>query len=357
MSLEILIFDDIQKNRLEVVACIQSALGARGRAKEFVQGTHLSGVHEEKLVLDLRLEANQPIDLIVADRDLSSYSAEYRGLSESSVRHAADKLGIPECGYARGERVDDSEYIHRGEIRESCIRLSRKPSDEDFAQRVVAIAEGFRDVLQKVESFGPKQRWKTPGHLLAAILGKPEYAEKIAQFASGDQQRLGAVESVTKESDDKVRTKRLACVMGYWLWDSVLRFPGVVVNQVAASSLVNIHEEDFCNPGVKELFAEARYSGPFHAATLTDLWWRGALEDILAEAEAIDGKDLARRHGLEVRNSVCCEDANLKAGYYCFLSGRPVSLKNSKPGLPWFPREADLARVCTTRYEEDVPWL
>jgi hypothetical protein len=32
----------------------------------------------------------------------------------------------------------------------------------------------------------------------------------------------------------------LAAELSYWLWDSILRFPGIVVNEVAAASLLNL---------------------------------------------------------------------------------------------------------------------
>jgi hypothetical protein len=45
------------------------------------------------------------------------------------------------------------------------------------------------------------------------------------------------------------------------------------------------------------------------------------------------------------------------AGYYCMLRELPVSFENSKGGLPWFPRGADLARVSRSAYEQLGPWL
>ena len=82
------------------------------------------------------------------------------------------------------------------------------------------------------------------------------------------------------------------------------------------------------------------------------------LDDLVADSGASDGREFAERKlGASVSPSQCCEDSTRPAGYYCFLSERPVSLENSKPGLPWFPRGADLARICKSRYEEDEPWL
>jgi hypothetical protein len=360
MSLKIILFDDMQENLNAVLAALRSELADNGSVLSFAAGAggKKDGTFEERLALDLTVAPNAPIDLIVADRDLSNYAPDYTGLSESTVRRVADMVGVPECGYARGERADDDEYIKRGEQRESCIRLSRKPSDAAFAKHVVAVGNGFAEITKKLSEIMEPAARKSPGRMLASVLGKPEYAEKISLFASGDQGRLGALAAVRGSKDAGERNRRLACVLGYWLWDSVLRFPGVVLNEVAASSYLNIRLHEFRqNMHIRKLFAGAIYAGPFAAAKPT-LWWRGMLEDLVAEAGAVDGRIYATRQlGTEVPRSECCEDASKPAGYYCFLSERPVSLENSKAGLTWFPRGADLARVCKSRYEEDEPWL
>ncbi len=359
MSLKIILFDDTAEHRTAVLGALGTALGAKGSVKAFTPGPAKDGVFEERLAEDLTAAPNAPIDLIVADRDLSAYTPEYRGLSESTVRRAADMIGVPECGYARGERDDDDEYVKRGEQRESCIRLSRKPDDATFAKRVAAVGQGFMEITAKLAEIKDPVVRKSPGRLLSEVLGKPQYAEKISLYASGDQNRLGALAIVRKVKDAGERNRRLACVLGYWLWDSVLRFPGVVVNDVATSSYLNIKLEDFRqNKGIQDLFASALYTGPFADARLTRLWWRGMLDDLMADAGVADGREYAEKKlQAPVAASQCCEDPKKPAGYYCFLSEKPVSLENSKPGLPWFPRGADLARVSKRRYEEDEPWL
>lgn len=360
MSLRILVFDDRKENRDAVTAALRAELAGRGEVKAFAAGIGemKEGIFEDRLVKDLSTAPNAPIDLIVADRDLSAYTPDYTGLSESTVRRASDTMGVPECGYARGERADDGEYVERGEQRESCIRLSRMPDDATFARQVVAVGDGFAEITQKLAQIKEPAARKSPGRMLAAVLGKLEYAEKISLYASGDQNRLGALAAVRKTKVAEERNRRLACVLGYWLWDSVLRFPGVVANEVAVSSYLNIRLDDFRQNGaIRELFAPALYRGPF-AAAKPALWWRGMLDDLIAEGGAVDGRTYAEKKlGTNVARSECCEDPTKPAGYYCFLSERPVSLANSKPGLPWFPRGADLARVCKSRYEEDEPWL
>ncbi len=227
MSLKIILFDDVPENRDAVQASLRSELADNGSVKLFIAGAggQKEGTFEERLEKDLSVPPNAPIDLIVADRDLSSYAPDYTGLSESTVRRVADMIGLPECGYARGERADDDEYIKRGEQRESCIRLSRKPDDAAFSRQVVAVGIGFAQIKEKLSEITQAAERKSPGRMLANVLGKPEYAEKISLFASGDQNRLGALAAVRGNRDVVDRNRRLACVLGYWLWDSVLRFP------------------------------------------------------------------------------------------------------------------------------------
>ena len=356
--MRILLFDDIRGNREEVTAALKAALGARGEIQEFVPGKEAAGTHEDRLAKDLLQSPNTPVDLIIADRDLSGYTNEYRGLSESTVRRVADALGIPECGYARGERRDDPDYISRGEHREACIRLDLKPLDR-FAARAVAIADGFSMITKYLQESKAAGQKTTAAKLLAQILGKPQYADKIALYASGDQSRLMAVHRLrTVKEDEPQKIRRMTCLLGYWLWDSVLRFPGVTVGVIPASSYLNIQLEAFCDdPQIQELFQTAVYQGPFSGAKIK-MWWRGMLDDIVSQADCKDGREFAtKKLKRDIPPSQCCDESAIPAGYYCMLKQKPVSLKNSKGNLPWLPRGADLARVSNSSYEELVPWL
>lgn len=358
--MKIILLDDIPANREPVLLALKQAFGAGHTVQLFAAGAAgvREGTYESRITKDLLHAANAPIDLIVADRDLSGYTEHYNGLSEPTIRRVADALVIPEVGYARGEDEEGVEYLQQGEHREACIRLPLKPTLDAFAQRIVGIANGFQKIIEKVSQTAKAARKRSPGTLLAGILEKPEYSDKISLFSSGDQNRLSAFNSMLKTKDTKERDRRLGCLLGYWLWDSILRFPGVVVDGVAASSYLNIRAKDFAeNPKIRGLFDKARYVGPFSDA-LDPLWWRGALDDVVSQGECPDGRTLAEKQlKQEIPRSECCEDPSKPAGYYCVLSKRPVSLENSLAGLPWFPRGADLARVSKKKHEEEVPWL
>lgn len=359
MKRTVLLFDDLDQQRDIVRRALIEAMHGEGEVKDFVPGVSgvAEGTHEARLAKDILTAPNTPTDLIVADRDLSGYAENYRGLSEDTVRHVADMLGLPQCGYARGDRDDDPEFVKHGDEREACIRLSLRPSVEHFARRVAAIAEGFLLIAEGLQHQHERTGKFSPGRVLAAILGKPEYADKISLYASGDQNRLASARRA-RESSPEQQVRRTACLLGYWLWDSVLRFPGVTVGQIPASSYLNIRQDVFVeDERVSELFAVALYNGPFAAAKVP-MWWRGGLDDIVAESDCLDGRTMvAKQLGVDIPQSQCCEDPTKPAGYYCMLSERPVSLEHSAGGLSWFPRGADLARVSRSKLEELGPWL
>jgi hypothetical protein len=350
----IVLFEDSKRYEHALVEAIARELGERGQATLFVPGDRdgTECIHEK--LLEREIAARYPnATLLVADRDLSAMRL-YPGLSEQIVKAVANKLGIAECAYARGERAVHG--IIGPDFKEGEIAVSLAEDNlEQFAKQVVAVGAGFLQVSQALQRVLKRGKQRSPGRVLAAILEKPEYAEKISLFASGDQGRLEGVLKVRGSEEE--RERRLTLLFGYWLWDSVLRYPGVITNEVASASYLNVSVDEFRTDDVRQLFAAARYVGPFSDA-IGPLWWRGMLDDIVAGSRARDGREFVERSlGRAVARSACVEDPQISAGYYCMLTGQSVSLENSKPGLAWFPRGADLARISKTRYDEVVPWL
>lgn len=351
--MKIVLIEDTDEQAAPLLDALSKRLGDRGTVLRFVPPSgDESKTYDERLIDDLQSEEYRDADLIVADRDLSK-TPRYRGLSESTVRRAAYAVAIPECSYARNA---EDAFLRAAEQKEACIAVSITTSVDHCAEQVVAIAEGFSQIVAGVRKHVVSSARRSPGSILAALLGKPEYADKIGLYASGDQSRLESVLRLRK-AESAQRERQLSCLLGYWLWDSVLRYPGVIVNEVAAASYLNIHESEFSRREVQAVFESARYTGPFCAA-LPNLWWRGMLDDVIAEGGFGDGRELAvSRTGDSVKASVCSEDNTSEAGFYCMLSNKPVCMKCSRSGLAWFPRGADLARVSNSQYEELGPWL
>lgn len=349
--MKIVLFEDTPEQAKGVLEALAKQIGTGGTVLHFSDPGGADGTFEHRLSTVLNAGDYIGTTLIVADRDLSKTTG-LTGLSESSVRRAADALGIPECSYQRYDQAAGTPAV---EQREACISVSLAEGFDKSATQIISIENGFAEIRQKLTAEVKITAKKSPGRILAGILGKPEYAEKIALYASGDQNRLVDVMRIRKATGEN-QLAQITCVLGYWLWDSVLRFPGVVLNAVAAASYLNIKDDAF-GGDVRQLFESARYTGPF-AVAAGELWWRGMLDDLIAVEKLDDGRAYAAaKLNRDVPPSECCEDSTQPAGYYCMLSNRPVSLANSHAGLPWFPRGADLARVSKSQYDELGPWL
>jgi hypothetical protein len=353
-AMKIVLFEDTPESAQLLLTALRAATGGQGTVELF-ESADVSGdgTYEERLITTLSAAPYANATLIVADRDLSK-TDRYRGLSESVVRRAADRLATPQCSYSRGGGMD---LLRAAEEREALIAVSIAKGEQACAADIVEIAIGFMDLQSKLATMSTSANRQSAGKTLGQLLNKPEYSDKLALYASGDRNRPGHVlHMFTEPADEQV--KRLTCLFGYWLWDSVLQYPGVVANAVAAASYLNILTDTFCNdPDIQSLFADARYRGPF-AKAKEPLWWRGMLDDMVAREQLTDGRELAsQKLKKDIAQSQCCEEPSIPAGYYCMLSGRAVSLKNSRPGLAWFPRGADLARLSQSRFEELGPWL
>jgi hypothetical protein len=352
--MKIVLFEDTEETASRLIAALDNLLGESGKVVRFEGADHHTDTtYELRLFEALRREPYADPALIVADRDLSK-TKEYRGLSESIVRRVADRLAIPQCCYSRGS---ESAPMNVAEEREGFIAVAFANDENECAWNVIDIANGFSELRSKLAPIADPWGQQTAGETLAEVLGKPEYSDKIALYASGDRNRLGQVISMAHQSPQE-RLSRLTCLLGYFLWDSVLEYPGVVVNLIAAASYLNIQTDQFRgNEKLRAVFQDARYEGPFSKAK-GPLWWRGVLDDIVARSEYSDGRELASQAlGTDVARSECSEDPSIPAGYYCMLSKQPVSLKNSYPGLAWFPRGGDLARVSKKSFDELGPWL
>ena len=357
-DIKIVLFEDTEETQSEILAALTKHLKPDGTAIPF-DGERFSELDEDKKgMYEARIEKilqKAPFDgatLLVADRDLSkSVTSGFTGLSVNAVAAAGDRLAIPICSYARQPEPDD--YDWRGRWEEGHIVLRFSDGEDELARRAVVAARGFAQIAAKLPDVDVKAN-NSPAKILAALLGKTEYADKIALYGVGDQNRLMEVLAKHKKAD---QVRRLTHFLGYWLWDSLLRYPGLFVNEVAAASHLNLASDDFKEPKIRLVFEDAQYHGPFEDSKRPQ-WWRGMLDDIVSRENCDDGLELIQRKvDPKAKPSQCYVDPTKTAGYYCIISRKPVSLENSKGGLSWFPRGADLTRIGNRMFEEYGPWL
>ena len=291
----------------------------------------------------------------MCDRDLSGI-AIYRGLSETAVSKVADDLSIPTCLYAQGMTGNVIERAQEWESRQ--IILDYSIGFYALAKQIKSIYFGFEFIRKSCKkALKARKASQTPAQLMAVILKRPELADRIALYGAGDQKNLAEVFR-TKEEDEEQSFRRMSRMLGLWLWDSVLRFPGILLNEVAAASYLNIAPENFkSKPKIRECFDEAKYTGPF--CEIQGFWWRDRLDEILYNSECDSGLNLVAK--LHPRTSLepcqCHFDRKTPAGYYCIVKEKPVCENHSKGNLSWFPAGADIARVTTDVYDELAPWI
>jgi hypothetical protein len=220
-------------------------------------------------------------------------------------------------------------------------------SSDSWAKEIFALWQGFEQLRI---GYGQADINKLkPAEAIAKLMGRQDATSRIALYGSGDQTIMTEVFGFTEGIDAISRQRRMPRVLGMWLRLSLLRFPGLLVNEVAAASYLNISLPEFAKLEIRDQFQSAKYEGPFSG--LGDWWWRDDLDSLTLEAQTSDGRDLLRARGILVDE--CLDDeTKSRAGYYCMITETPVGRANSKGSINWFPSGADLARIRTSKFEQ-----
>ena len=315
-----------------------------------------SRLFETRIHEDFKDKKYGNIALIIADKDLSG-TDNYIGLSEAAVSKVADDLAIPICLYARGDAGNFLEKAQNWGDREIILDI-KKGGLEGIAREAGIIYDGFQQIELVYNDLQRKMNLNTPAKILAEILDKPELADRLALYSAGNQKVLSDILPYRNNKGIKDKNKRIVRRLGYWLWESILRFPGIVLNDVAAASHLNIDVGSFeKNKHIRKLFSTAVYNGPF--GDLRPFWWRDDLDEIILANNCEDGLELVKKKikGSRVKPCMCNINKTVRAGYYCVVKELPVSAENSRSNLSWFPAGADLARVSNDVFDELGPWL
>ena len=196
--------------------------------------------------------------------------------------------------------------------------------------------------------------------MLAGLLGEPTAASHLDSYACGDQrvvaEFLAASANGAKGPTQKTR-RRFVIALGVWIVDVVLPYPGVLLNEVAAASYLDVGPKDFALPAVRTLFRSALWRNAPFVDVEKPRWWRLRLDDLLARNDVQLGADLAgKMMKRRVRYCPCHVDASLRAR--CFMATqKPVSQEHSVGPISWFPPGAELARITRDIFDQVGPWL
>jgi len=270
----------------------------RQRIKELVQRAHLYSAK-----LDLKGTGNEDIELI--PEDIVRIHSIYLGFEE--LRERINKL-------------EKQDFVNEDNTRKDIVDIATEILDKDDMEPILSgYARSFNLYGDYVE-------------LLEAIDNENSDEDSvILKFKTG-----------------------LAYLIGFWLYNSVLKFPGVILKSEAAASYLDLNYDDFIEN--KQQFNSALYTGPFSQKTKYEFWWRFDLDDILIDEEVDSGYQLLLKKGIECKQSACLECGE-SAGYFCLVKEAPVCKKHSIGALDWMPRGADLSRIATEAYELYHPYL
>jgi hypothetical protein len=349
----VILFEDNAAIGKRIEDAIRENLPAGVELIRFIPKLPSNGTaYEDRILQELRTPDYAGATLIVSDRDLSA-TADFGGLSEAVVSKVANRLAIPVALYATG--YTDALLERQRQFGDARIVLD----PECIGPVVATLVSGFSKVsseLRKVLDEGGGQRLRSPAAVMAHLLGKPELSDLVSLYGAGDQKMLAEVLPFAVKGKRLELEERLPCLLGYWLFDSILRYPGILVNSVAAASYLNISVSDYSKDEVRAKFSDALYLGPF-SSNSDPLWWRHLLDEIIQESGVVDGKSVVDRAGLSVSSCSCSVDPNRPAGWYCVATRMPVSLEESEGNISWFPPGADLARIRKDVFDELGPWL
>jgi hypothetical protein len=316
------------------------------------------GPYEDMLAKALGRPPFRDVVLLVADRDLSA--SEWGGLSEAAIARVGQHLGVPMAWYARRGQVPSHLVIVRvpGDGR---IELPNTPGE--IAHQVAVIARGFVDLERQLgsPSSSGRARPKTPGELLATVLDEPAAGSHLDAYACGDQHVVAEFVGAGRHGGAARRSgehRRLVVALGVWIVDVVLKYPGVLLDDVAAASYLDIHQTDFASPGIRKLFRAAEWRNAPFVDPGTPRWWKTRLDALLAKNGVQLGAEMVqKRTGRRPKYCPCHVDGSLHAGYYCMVEQKPVSLQNSIGPIRWFPPGAVLARITRSVFDRVGPWL
>lgn len=349
----ILVLDDNPEERQQLVEAIRGECSAEAEIIPFDSGDALdegaSFEHHIASWIDGQ-RAEREIGLIVCDKELGRYD-NLPGLSATPVSAVAMQKGLPFCQYSRHANDSAKEIARfKGLQQWSSEEITLEDQDpQAWAAQATALFDGFELIKNRYAELGGKK--PTPASALAAILEHPESESQIALYGSGEQGFLKEILTFYDPAQGNIDEllKRMPRILGNWLFLSILRFPGILVNEIAAASYLNIACEAFAGASVQRRFENATYTGPF--SKLGPWWWRAELDAMLVEAECEDGRALLAKEMCDVAP---CPDpqSGEPAGYYCMLTRSPVSSENSRGGVSWFPAGADLARVVKDKFEQ-----
>lgn len=308
-------------------------------------------------VLDMLTKVMAPRPtLVVTDHDLTESGPP--GLMGGSI-----------ISWCRAEAIPVGDYSQKLEddLAEPDLFEFRFSSQADEAAvQIVDVLQGFHELASTIEVAELPNEAESWSAILAKLLGRETAASSFSLYASRSGASPTTIARLSAELGKASARRTLATyVLGHLLHNGILRYPGPIVGERGLCSYLAIADEHA--GGMAELFATARYTGPFGGAR--PYFWQEDVDDILldkAETAGIEG-DLAdaqfRRaimsRELEPGTHACPHCPGDRGGYRCPYTDRTLCdlPQCSVPTSSWIPQGAYLTRVDKDYYDQWSPMI
>ena len=302
--------------------------------------------------------------LVVTDYDLTGEGMT--GLFGSSIVGWCQQRAIPVGDFSR-------DNVSKLPKQPNLFEL-RVPNDtQNAASYIASVFRGFAWIRQSLLDRPELLAKRSPAAVLADLLGVPTMESQFALYGV----RLGTTNAALLDritlapagnQDPSPEEKRglLCYIVGHLLLNSVLPFPGPILNGRALAAYVGCAESEMTS--LAPLFDAAKYAGPF--SEVEPLFWLVGVDDILQGLMDLQPKS-AETHGelhrlaLEAKldhpltRPECPRCDGQNGGFLCPFTRRTVCQRSdcSVGSSSWIPQGARLCRIERDFYEEWAPIL
>lgn len=296
--------------------------------------------------------------MIVLDQDLSEYTDH--GVRRQDVRQLCDEENIPLCIYHRRRDTEDESLRLIEEYEEDVIKLDPSRDFEQLAQEASEIARGFKTLR---ETYARLKEEEVESPIAGILKADKTVQSKVDQYAWGNPRAIiGGRHDPSAEDADR----RFTTLLGYWIYNELLRFPGALLNPTATAAYLGVDYETFLeDEQYHEPLEAAKYEGPFSESGTW--WWKALIDEERVKALEPDddgmpdgSKFFERKECDPIDSSRCHDDekgGDHEARYYGVLMEKPVCEEHSKEPSGWLPMGATRSRISVAKHAEYDPWM
>lgn len=364
MSNAILVIDDDAEHCMMLADGVHDVLVRRGQgAVEVLQWS--PGQGEDPLARFEGFLEQYDVGLVITDYDLTSQGT--LGLFGATVVDWCQLKGLPVGDFSRKNLGALAKEPNLFELR---IRVEEPDAPEQVAELYI----GFEEVRKAFANGADLGAYRNPAAALATIMGRrgltPQFSQYGNKYASANSSLVDSLLAKRGEEErEKLRQRFFVYIAGHILVNSVLRFPGPLVNKRSLAAYLAINPRDVVK--VKDLFEGAVYRGPFSG--LEHFWWVEDIDEILdARRDKLDSSHSYFSGGAERRrlaeisigenlelDPACQRCGGTDGGLFCPYTGRTVCERSdcSVSSSTWIPQGARLCRLEFDFYEEWAPIL